>query len=89
MLKRQNQTPDQTPVDQSAPIATIINQKTEVPISCDQCDCDSHYSIGHLKALPKLTCGFCQDARVFTQLEMDVLESALQQMGFYLAGAKA
>jgi len=89
MLKRQNQTNDQTSVDRSAPIATIINIQTEVPISCDQCDCDTHYSIGHLKALPTLTCEFCQDARNFTQLEMNVLESALQQMGFYLAGAKA
>lgn len=89
MLKRQNKPSDQSDVQRSAPVATIINAQTEVPISCDQCDCETHYSLGHLKALPTLTCDFCADTRTFSLLEMNVLETALQQMGFYFAGAKS
>ena len=86
MLKHKKSTSSQTHGDRATPIATIINQQTEVPLACDQCDCESHYSIGFLKKLPQLTCDYCQDSRQFSELEMVVLEQALKQMGFYLAG---
>lgn len=88
MLKRQNQSNALGASSPSAPFATIINTQTEIPISCDECDCETHYPIGYLRTLPRLTCGFCRDSREFSQLEMHVLETALKQMGFFLAGAK-
>ncbi len=88
MLKRQNHSNEPGSLTPSAPVATIINTQTEIPISCDACDCETHYPIGYLRTLPRLTCGFCHDSREFSQLEVHVLETALKQMGFYLAGAK-
>lgn len=86
MLKRHSHTDEQSHSDRCKPIATIINQQTEVPLSCDSCECDNYYSIKHLRKLPQLTCNFCQDSREFSKLELDVLEKALKEMGFYLAG---
>lgn len=86
MLKQHTQTNEQTQADHGKPVATIINLQTEVPMNCDQCDCDNHYTIGHLRQLPQLTCDFCNDSRRFSHLELVVLEKALREMGFYLAG---
>lgn len=86
MLKHKNSTARQNSDNPASPIATIINQQTEVPIACDQCDAESLYTLGHLKQLPQITCKHCSDSRTFSELEMAILEQALKQMGLYLAG---
>ena len=86
MLKRHSHTDEHSHSDQCSPVATIINRQTEIPLNCDQCDCDNYYTIGHLRQLPQLTCDFCEDSRRFSELELAVLEKALKEMGFYLAG---
>ena len=69
----------------SASVATILSAKTQVPLDCDNCGEDQLHSIEFLRQLPQLNCQHCQDERYFSQLELDVLESALKELGFYLS----
>lgn len=69
----------------SAQIATILPANTAMPLECDACDHAHNYSMAFLRTLPSLTCKKCGDQRMFSAVELKVLESALNNMGYYLS----
>ena len=69
----------------SAQISTILPISSAMPIDCDSCDLEHNYSIGFLRSLPTMTCKHCGDQRKFTAFELNVLETTLKQMGYFLA----
>ncbi len=73
------------PVTNLAPVANILPANTPMPLECDACDHEQSYSMRHLRTLPELNCQHCGDQRHFSLLELTTLESALNNMGYYLS----
>jgi transposase-like protein len=69
----------------AASVATILPVYTPMPMACDSCDLDNTYSIGFLRSLPKLTCKHCGDNRQFSHFELNVIETTLKDMGYFIA----
>jgi transposase-like protein len=69
----------------AASVATILPVYTAMPMACDSCDLDNTYSIGFLRSLPKLTCKHCGDHRQFSHFELNVIETTLKDMGYFIA----
>jgi transposase-like protein len=70
---------------EAASVATILPVYTPMPMACDSCDLDNTYSIGFLRSLPKLTCKHCGDNRQFSNFELNVIETTLKDMGYFIA----
>jgi len=68
-----------------APVANILPANTPMPLACDACDHEQSYSMRHLRTLPELVCHHCGDQRQFSTFELTTLESALNNMGYYLS----
>ena len=71
-------------VDDGASIATILPANTPMPLCCDACDHEQIYTMTHLRKLPVIVCEECGDARQFSAFELQVLESTLNTMGYFL-----
>lgn len=69
----------------SAQVATIMPANTAMPLECDACDHVQNYSMTFLRTLPQLSCKQCGDQRHFSAIELKVLESALNNMGYYMS----
>ncbi len=76
---------EQQHVHSLATFATILPASTSMPINCDACDVEHMYTMAHLRTLPQLHCQDCQDQRQFSAFELNILEKALNGMGYYLA----
>jgi transposase-like protein len=70
---------------EAASVATILPTSTAMPMECDSCDQDNTYSIAFLRSLPELTCKHCGDHRQFSSFELNIIESTLKNMGYFLA----
>jgi hypothetical protein len=76
--------PQQTSLSDSANIATILPANTPMPLCCDACDHEQIYTMTHLRQLPTIVCEDCGDARPFSAFELNILESTLNTMGYFL-----
>ncbi|MFT5593093.1 MAG: hypothetical protein ACI8SR_001461 [Oceanicoccus sp.] len=70
--------------DSSAVISTILPANTPMPLCCDACDHEQNYTMTHLRQLPVIICDDCGDARQFSAFELNILESTLNTMGYFL-----
>ncbi|MGR6871120.1 hypothetical protein ACU6U9_02160 [Pseudomonas sp. HK3] len=76
--------PAQSESNNTAAIATILPANTPMPLCCDACDYAQTYSMTHLRQLPTIVCEDCGDTRQFSAFELNILESTLNNMGYYL-----
>ena len=68
----------------AASIATILPAITPMPLCCDACDHEQSYTMTHLRQLPTIVCTDCGDTRQFSDFELNILESTLNTMGYFL-----
>lgn len=68
----------------SASVATILPASTPMPLCCDACDHEQVHTMTQLRKLPTIVCDACGDARPFSAFELNILESTLNTMGYFL-----
>ena len=68
----------------AASIATILPANTPMPLCCDACDHEQSYTMTYLRQLPTIVCDDCGDTRQFSTFELNILESTLNTMGYFL-----
>ena len=71
-------------IESRSNLATILPSNIPMPICCDACDHEQTYTMTHLRQLPTLVCEDCGDARPFSAFELNIIESTLKDMGYFL-----
>lgn len=62
-------------------IVTLLSDQVLVPITCDQCQCETEVSLARLKQ-QTILCEHCDHLRQFSSLEMRLLRLLLAQAGY-------
>ncbi|NVK39310.1 MAG: hypothetical protein HWE18_15390 [Gammaproteobacteria bacterium] len=71
-------------IESRSNLATILPSNIPMPICCDACDHEQTYTMTHLRQLPTLVCEDCGDSRPFSAFELNIIESTLKDMGYFL-----
>lgn len=69
--------------EQDIDISTILSSRVMIPLTCDDCDQDTHVALSDLRTLALIRCEHCGHERYFTESELRITRSVLASAGYY------